>query len=143
PRIDATVLIPASGERRFRSMSDAKALSGDTYRTRRRSRSSGTGSVASRSRAQRKAARVLPEPVGATTNASSPDAMASQAPSCAGVGDGNAPWNHVRVRSEKRSRAAGLMRPILARPGDNEDTEIHASHPAVSSVFLTNTHRPA
>ncbi len=65
--------MPISGLRRLRSTSTASALSGDTYRTRqRRSRSAGTGSCMSRSIACRKAARVLPLPVGATTRVSSP-----------------------------------------------------------------------
>ena len=60
--------MPTSGERRLRSTSAANALSGLTYSTRhRRFGSSGVGSAESRSIADRKAASVLPEPVGATT----------------------------------------------------------------------------
>ena len=45
-------------------------------------------SAASRSSAERNAASVLPEPVGATTSVCSPSAMACQAPSWAAVGAG-------------------------------------------------------
>src|SRR3954452_25019011 len=58
----------------------------------------------SRSSDQRNAARVLPEPVGATTSACSPLLIADQAPSWAGVGASNAPVNQARVASENRSR---------------------------------------
>ena len=66
----AACRMPASGARRLRSTSTASAFSGLTYSTRhRRIGSSGTGRAASRSSAERNAANVLPEPVGATTSA--------------------------------------------------------------------------
>ncbi len=66
-------LTPASGERRFRSMSTASALSGEMYSTRQRcAGSAGGGSVASLSIAHKNAASVLPDPVGAMTSAFSP-----------------------------------------------------------------------
>ena len=52
---------------------------------------------------QRKAANVLPEPVGATTKAWEPAEMAFSAPVCASVGALNAPANHSRVAGLKRS----------------------------------------
>ena len=98
--------MPVSGARRLRSTSTASALSGLTYRTRQRCRgSSGTGVLASRSSDHRKADSVLPLPVGATTRVSRPEEIASQAPSCAGVGAAKAPVNHARVAGEKRSSA--------------------------------------
>ena len=58
--------MPASGALRFFSTSKARARSGEMYSTRvRRLRSSGGGLVTSRSIDVRKAARVLPLPVGA------------------------------------------------------------------------------
>ena len=63
------------------------------------------GAAASRSSDHRKAASVLPEPVGATTRACSPLLIASQAPSWAAVGATKAPVNQARVGSENRSRA--------------------------------------
>ncbi len=72
----------------------------------------------SRSSAARKAARVLPEPVGATTSTSEPAAMACHAPAWAAVGAENAPVNQPRVAGEKPSRArcAELtMRPSCTR----------------------------
>ncbi len=51
------------------------------------------------------ALRVLPLPVGATTSAFLPAAIASHAPSWAGVGRANDASNHARVGALKRSRA--------------------------------------
>ena len=65
-------------------------------------RSAGRGSVASRSIAQRNAASVLPEPVGATTRACRPAAIASHASTCAAVGAAKAASNQVRVAVENR-----------------------------------------
>ena len=55
------------------------------------------------SSAQRNAASVLPEPVGATTRACEPEEMAFQAPFWAGVGAEKAPRNQSRVGRLKRS----------------------------------------
>lgn len=98
---------------------DGERLEGETYRTRQRFLGSAGGGVeASWSRAARKAARVLPEPVGATTSTSEPSAMACHAPAWAVVGASNAPVNQPRVAGEKpfRARCAGLtMRPSCTR----------------------------
>lgn len=88
----------------MRSTSTARAFSGETYRTLRRSFGAGVGLPARRSRDHRKAARVLPDPVGAITRASRPDEIASQAPDCAGVGASNALENHALVGAEKPAR---------------------------------------
>src|SRR5262245_22641434 len=53
--------------------------------------------------AHRKAASVLPDPVGAETSACRPDPIASQAPVCAAVGAANAEANQDRVAGEKRA----------------------------------------
>ncbi len=99
--------IPISGDRRFRSTSTASAFKGDRYSTLHfRAPAAAGGSVTSASIAERKAARVLPEPVGATTRVFSPRPMASQAPVCAGVGSAKLLVNHSRTRGEKRARAA-------------------------------------
>ena len=55
--------------------------------------------MASRSIDQRNAESVLPEPVGATTRACRPAAIASQAPTWAGVGAAKAASNQARVGS--------------------------------------------
>ena len=103
----AACRIPVSGARRFRSMSTASALSGETYSTRvRRFGSCGGGTAASWSIAHRNAASVLPDPVGATTSVSSPLPMARQAPAWAGVGSANAPPNQARVAGENPSSAS-------------------------------------
>src|SRR5689334_16474781 len=96
--------MPASGARRLRSTSTASAFSGLTYSTRhRRIGSSGTDRAAIRSSAERNAANVLPEPVGATTSVWLPPAMALHAPSWAGVGAAKAPSNQAWVAGEKRA----------------------------------------
>jgi hypothetical protein len=58
--------------------------------------------------ADRNAARVLPDPVGATTSTSWSWARASQAPTWAWVGAAKAPWNQPRVRDEKRPSPSGV-----------------------------------
>lgn len=109
--------IPVSGERRLRSTSTARALSGDTYSTRQRFfASAGGGTAASRSSEARNAARVLPEPVGATTSTSLPSPMARQAPSCAAVGALKAPANQLRVAGENESSAEPTMSPSCTPP---------------------------
>ncbi len=95
PRHSAIRVNPASGVRRLRSTSTARALSGDTYSTRvpgGRSRA-----PANSSNAHRNAASVLPDPVGATTRVLFPSAMAAQASACAVVGAAKVLVNHSRV----------------------------------------------
>src|SRR4051812_23199057 len=68
---------------------------------------------------QRKAASVLPEPVGATTRADSPRLTAAQAPTCASVGAAKAPSNHAVVAGENGasgSDRAGIRPVSLAAP---------------------------
>src|SRR5699024_4945902 len=131
PRLSAVRAVPTRGEVRLRSTSTPRAFSGEMYRTlvlRRprpapppRSpprpgpaaarpgpdgRSAGAGPEARRAIAVRKAARVLPEPVGATTSVSSPRSMASHAAACAGVGASNDSSNHRAVAGEKEDGSA-------------------------------------
>ncbi|CAM5309403.1 hypothetical protein SGRI78S_01035 [Streptomyces griseus subsp. griseus] len=120
PRRTDSWRMPVSGERRLRSTSTARALSGDTYSTRQRFlASAGGGSAASRSSEARNAASVLPEPVGATTSTSLPSPMARQAPSCAAVGALKAPANQLRVAGENASSADPVMSPIVHPATDN------------------------
>ena len=85
-------------------MSVARAFSGETYSTRqRRFGSAGTGAAASRSSAHRKAASVLPDPVGAMTSVSSPLPIAVQACACACVGAAKTAVNQALVAGEKFS----------------------------------------
>lgn len=120
PRRTDSWRMPVSGERRLRSTSTARALSGDTYSTRQRFfASAGGGSAARRSSEARKAASVLPEPVGATTKTSLPSPMARQAPSCAAVGALKAPANQLRVAGENASSADPVMLPIVHPGTDN------------------------
>ncbi len=146
PSSAAAAVMPARGRRRLRSTSAPRALSGEMYRTRtprprgcwtgRRSAgmapagaaSPGAGSspraicATGRERwsmADRKAARVLPEPVGAMTRAFSPRPIASQARRCTGVGPvGKAASNQARVAAAK---AAGSVGGIGARIGAAAD----------------------
>ena len=107
PRALDSPRIPASGERRFRSTSTASAFSGETYSTRqRRSGARSAGAVTNSSMAERNAASVLPEPVGATTSVWSPAPIASQAPTWAAVGAGKDAPNHSRTSGENRSSAS-------------------------------------
>src|SRR5690606_15109827 len=109
----AASAIPRSGLRRFFSMSTASARSGDTYTTRTPA-PSGAGEDPSRSIAHRKAASVLPDPVGAHSNVCSPRAIGSHAWACAGVGSAKEDSNHDRTGDVNLSRAvvptAGLYR---------------------------------
>ena len=78
--------------------------------------SAGAGSRASRSSDQRNAARVLPEPVGATTSALRPAPIARHAPAWAAVGAAKAARNHSRVAGPSSAstscthhRASGVL----------------------------------
>ena len=71
----------------------------------------GRGSASRRSIAQRNAASVFPDPVGAMTRAFSPREMASQASRCTLVGSPSARSNHARVGPENCS-----MHPVSQRP---------------------------
>ena len=65
-----------------------------------------------RSIAARKAASVLPEPVGAKTRALSPFAIAAQPSRCAFVGASKVSANHSRTAGAKgRSGGRALTRP--------------------------------
>ena len=117
----AVCRIPVSGARRLRSMSTARALSGEMYSTRHwRSASEGVGAAASRSSAQRNAASVLPEPVGAITSVFSPLPMAAQAWTCASVGAAKAAVNQSRVTAlnpSMGSRPGGADMPSILPAG--------------------------
>ncbi len=132
PRRRAAPAIPTSGERRLRSTSTASAFSGETYSTRHVSGGGSASSVArelSRSRAQRKADSVLPEPVGATTRVCSPEAIASHACSCALVGPAKAPVNQARVAGEKRA--------------STEASATIGAPPAFLAATIRAAHRPS
>ncbi len=107
PSRSAASRIPVSGARRFFSTSTASARSGETYRTRQRRSGAGSGSVTRRSIADRNAARVLPEPVGARISVWRPWAIAGQPSACAAVGAAKAPANHSRTAGENRSSVIG------------------------------------
>ena len=137
PRRAAAWVMPTRGERRLRSTSTASAFSGETYRTRvpsLRSAGTGGGSCRSRSMLDRNAARVLPEPVGATTRTWSPASKPCQAPTCAGVGAAKAWENHSRVAGAKRSRDGGTSRELCEWGTDM----CSSSQPAVTGAEGTN-----
>ena len=74
PKRSAANSMPFNGARKFFSMSNANARSGEMYSTRVRcDRSSGRGVVVSRSIDDKNDASVLPEPVGAQISVCSPD----------------------------------------------------------------------
>jgi hypothetical protein len=68
-------------------------------------RASGVGVVTSRSIAVRKAASVLPDPVGAQISVCSPARMCGHPSTWGGVGDGNELANHPATAGEKASSA--------------------------------------
>ena len=105
--------MPRNGACRLRSISTVSALSGETYSTRQRSRSAGTGSLANRSMHQRNAASVLPLPVGADISVWRPAATDSQPRSCTSVGALNALVNQARAAGENRSIAVGMQFSLL------------------------------
>ena len=110
----------------MRSTSTASALRGDTYST--RVVGSLDGDRARPSIAQRNAANVLPDPVGAMTRVLSPSAMAFQACACAGVGSTKVPANHSQVSALKRSSELLVKgtRSMVPRTSDNSfDTLVH------------------
>ena len=93
--------MPARGALRFRSTSAARALSGETYRTRHLARLSGGGVNINRSMAVRKAASVLPEPVGASSSVEWPSRMGGQPSAWARVGAAKEASNQARRGSWK------------------------------------------
>ncbi len=112
PRVAAASWMPASGARRFFSMSTASARSGETYRTRVRSSRAGGGAAASRSIAHRNAASVLPDPVGASSSVCRPSAIGGHPAVWAGVGASNVASNHERAAGEKPCRLIGSRYPL-------------------------------
>ena len=113
PSRSAASLIPVSGARRLRSTSTPSAFSGETYTT--RVPFPATVPDPSESMAQRKAASVLPDPVGAATSACSPAAMARHASACTAVGAAKTPANHSLVGGEKRA-SGSTMGAVCHRP---------------------------
>ena len=88
--------MPASGACRFLLMSLDSAFSGDTYRMRVSSASPPSSPrLTSASMTARKAARVLPDPVGALIRVWEPAPIACHARSCTAVAAGNWPANQL------------------------------------------------
>jgi hypothetical protein len=100
----ATLAIPASGARRLRSTSTARALSGETYTTRQRSDASGNSSNIRRLSDHRNAASVLPLPVGARIRVDSPREIDGQPLRCGAVGEEKADSNHVATAGWNNER---------------------------------------
>ena len=134
PSRSAASRMPCSGVRRFFSTSTASARNGEMYSTLVApfgglgepsppdpARSSdglcelGGPSDMSRSTAHRKAASVLPVPVGAHTSVWSPAAIAGQPWAWGGVGSKNADANQARVGFEKRASGSAAT-PSPYRP---------------------------
>ena len=88
PAAIAAFAISASGCCRFFWTSLLRAFKGETYKTWVRSSSSPASACLNRlSRQDRKAASVLPDPVGAAMRRSVPDAIAGQLRACTSVGE--------------------------------------------------------
>ncbi len=110
PRRSAAARMPAMGARRFLSTSTASARSGDTY-TSRVPAACGGGPLTRRSMPHRKAASVLPEPVGARMSVWSPPAMAGHPWVWAGVGSGKLDSNQARTGGENSDVPTSLNLP--------------------------------
>ena len=100
PSRSAASEMPASGARRFFSTSNASARSGETYSTRVRCFAGGGSVVMRRSREERNAVSVLPEPVGAQISVCAPPTMAGQPCTWGAVGSGKEVANHSRTAGE-------------------------------------------
>ena len=105
---------PDAGERRAEVLLDVERERPQAGRCRAaacgRARS-GTGEVTSRSMPQRKAARVLPDPVGARISVCSPAEIGPQPCACAGVGSAKEGSNHARTAGEKLASGPRAARP--------------------------------
>ena len=116
PRARRRCAMPASGARRLRSTSYGERLErrdvedGDAGARRLPLASASGGRAVRWSRHQRKAARVLPEPVGARSRVCSPREMASQPSSCARVGAAKLSRNQARAAGPKCSRTGAGWR---------------------------------
>jgi hypothetical protein len=86
--------------------------------------------------AQRNAASVLPDPVGARSRACAPLAIASQPSSWTGVGASKEPSNQARTGGESWARVAmvrGYRRPTTSKSGVDRGT---AAGPGVGGLEL-------
>jgi hypothetical protein len=114
PRAPAICRISPSGTSRFFWMSFPRAFSGETYRTSVTSSSAPDNALRTRRSMQaRKAARVLPEPVGAEMMVLCRARMCGQPCSCGSVGVPKRCRNHSRTMGWAQSRAlpdAGMGR---------------------------------
>ena len=96
----------------------------------------------SRSRHHRKAARVLPLPVGAQMRVCSPPAMAGQPRDWAAVGDSNDDRNQSRARlDEAAARARGVLERYEVRPDAAADDRWQTA-PAVRHLPDADRGRP-
>jgi hypothetical protein len=98
-------------------MSTARAFSGETYTTRATVATSAPASCARyrASMATRNPASVLPDPVGAATSVSRPDAINGQPATCGSVGpSGNRRANHPATAGWNRSSPAGRARSAMS-----------------------------
>ena len=116
PSLSAASPMPCSGARRFFSTSTASARKGDTYSTSVPSSDTAASRDMSRSMAHRKAASVLPVPVGAHTSVWSPAAMAGQPSAWGAVGAAKADVNQARVGSENTASGSATTPPPYRPP---------------------------
>src|SRR5436190_22964837 len=118
--------MPASGGRRFRSMSYVSAFSGETYRTRTVPSCSrvagGRGWRDRRSRHHRNAARVLPLPVGAWMSVWWPAEMAAHPSACAFVGASKVASNQALTGALKGASGSLVVGRIEVATGTAEYT---------------------
>src|SRR6187431_862678 len=116
PRRRAACEMPAMGARKLRSMSTAKALSGETYSTRQRVSLGGSAEFISLSTADKNAARVLPEPVGESSNVDAPEMIAGKPSVWARVGAPSVDSNQSRAGRESSRRGSTVTSRVYALP---------------------------
>ncbi len=115
----ATRRMPANGARRLRSTSLFSAFSGDTYSSRTPSSWSSLSRLTSRyssSMPHRKAASVLPDPVGDRISVCSPRWMAGQPSTWGGVGSPNISPNQPFTAGKKASNTSDMQFPVSTYP---------------------------
>lgn len=93
------------------------------------------------SMARRKAASVLPDPVGARSSVLSPRRIAGHALTCAGEGASKALRNHLATAGEKAFRAGGV--PVRAVPRPEPDLLLVFPFPGIAVFQTTDPGLPA
>ena len=133
------------GARRLRRTSVLSALSGETYST--RTCPLGHAPATSLSIAHRKAASVLPLPVGAVTRTCFPSATRGQASRCTSVGSPTLSTNHSRIKGWKGASGASTVPmadacTLAARPAGRQAAWMTIGRPVRAATRETGRCEP-